>query len=453
MQQSESHNPRRHSVAGQARALTSLGLPLVGSQLAQTAIVTTDTLMLGWYDVTALAALTIASTFYFGTYILGAGFAWALMPMVAEAAERGDARQVRRLTRMAVWLSLAYSAVIAPVYFAGEPILHALGQEAEVARQGGRYLFVVVLAVPTALVFQSLRSYLTALEHTRVVLYATISAAIANVGLNWLFVFGNLGAPELGVVGAAVATVLVNLIMVGIAIAYVRMRTAEYTLFVNPFRPDWGAFMTVFRLGWPIGLTSLAEFCMFGAASVMMGWIGVVPLAAHGIALQISAITFMLHLGLSQAITVRIGQAHAHSDTRAIRAGALAANILSGIAVLGTVALFLLVPETLVGLFVDPEDPNRPAILAAGATLLMVAALFQLVDAAQVIALGMLRGVQDTRIPMIMAVVSYFLVGMPAAYTLGFIQNLDGVGVWLGLTIGLSCAAIMMQRRFWARYA
>ena len=205
-------------------------------------------------------------------------------------------------------------------------------------------------------------------------------------------------------------------------------------------------------IGLPIGLTLLAEVGLFAASSIMMGWLGAVPLAAHGIALQISSLTFMIPLGLSQAVTVRVGRAWGRQNTQEMRAAAVAGMLLAGIAVVITIAAFLLIPEILIGLFIDPDDPARPAILATGVALLAIAALFQLVDFGQVMGLGMLRGVQDTRIPMIMAIISYWLIGLPVSYLVGFAAGWGGVGVWLGLTVGLAAACIGMQARFWRRY-
>jgi MATE family multidrug resistance protein len=209
---------------------------------------------------------------------------------------------------------------------------------------------------------------------------------------------------------------------------------------------------SVFLVGLPIGFTLLSEVGLFAASSVMMGWLGEIPLAAHGIALQIASVTFMIPLGLSQAVTVRIGQADGRRDRDALRNAALAGMLLAGVAVCATITAFLVIPEFLIGLFVGPDDPARPAILATGVTLLAVAALFQLVDFGQVMGLGMLRGVQDTRMPMVIAVVSYWLIGLPVSYVLGFPMGLGGVGIWLGLSVGLAAACLSVQARFWWRY-
>ena len=439
------------SLRRQARDLLSLGLPLVGSQLAQIAIHTTDTLMLGWYDVTALAAVSLAGPVFFAVFILGAGFAWAVLPMVASSAGTDDDRQVRRTTRMGLWLSIGYGLVFTLPLMLFEPFFLAIGQQQEVSRIAGDYMQVYGLGLLPALLIMVLRSYLSALERTRVVLWMTIAMATANALSNYVLIFGNFGAPELGVFGAAISSLFSNVLGLTILVVYSQLRTPEYTLFQNFQRPDWEALVSVFRLGWPIGLTHLSEVGLFAMASIFMGWVGTIALAAHGIALQIASITFMVHLGLSQAITVRAGQAWGRRDVTLLKTASKAALVLSGLAVIATIALFLLVPETLIGLFVDVDDPDRDAILVTGAALLAVAALFQFVDAAQVMALGMLRGVQDTRVPMVLAGVSYWLIGIPVSYGLGFAIGMGGVGIWLGLTIGLAVAGALLQYRFWGK--
>ncbi|MEM9851638.1 MAG: MATE family efflux transporter, partial [Pseudomonadota bacterium] len=223
----------------------------------------------------------------------------------------------------------------------------------------------------------------------------------------------------------------------------------EYALLNNIHRPDWPAFGQVFRLGWPIGLTWLSEVGLFGMAGVMIGWVGKVELAAHGIAMQITSATFMVHLGLSQAATVRSGSAWGRRDRDGLRRVARAGFVLSMGFVAVTIAAFLTVPELLVGPFVDPAAPERGVVLVIGANLLACAALFQFVDAGQVMALGVLRGIQDTRVPMIIAALSYWGVGTPAAYALGFPLGFGAPGVWLGLVAGLTVAAVLLNLRLW----
>lgn len=450
--QSTSPTPRT-SVGGQARALLVLGLPLVGSHIAQILIGVTDTVMLGWYDITSLAAMSLAGPIFFILFIFGSGFGWAVTPMVASALARDDERQVRRVTRMGLWLSIGFGALTVPVFFFFEPILLAIGQKPDIAAEAARYMPWVGMGMIPALLVQVLKSYLSALELTRAILVAIIAAAVINAGVNYLLIFGNFGAPELGIVGAGIASLVSHVISLAALLAYALIKRPEHELLRNFHRPDPEALLRVFRVGLPIGFTLLAETGLFAASSIMMGWIGTIPLAAHGIALQIASVTFMIPLGLSQAATVRVGRAWGQQDREALRAAGLAGMALTGVAGLMTTAAFLLMPEFLVGLFIDPTDPDLPAILAAGVGLLAVAALFQLVDFGQVMALGMLRGVQDTKAPMFMAIVSYWLIGLPVAYLLGFTAGWGGTGIWLGLTFGLAAACVGMQIRFWRRYA
>ena len=438
---------------GQARALWALGLPLVGSQLAQVAIQTTDILMLGWYDVVALAGVALAGPIFFAVFIVGAGFAIGVMPLVASAAGTEDDRQVRRVTRMGLWLSIAFGVAIIPLFLFFEAFFLAIGQAPDVSNLGGQYMAYAGFGILPALIVMVMRSYLSALELTRIVLLATVATFFLNIAINYALIFGNWGAPELGVVGAAIASVIGHIFGVVILVVYALVKTPQYTLFQNFWRPDWEAMSRVFHLGWPIGITLLSEVGLFAIASVMMGWVGTIALAAHGVALQIASITFMIHLGLSQAITVRAGRAWGRSDRVMLRLACQAAMVLSAIAVCMTVFVFLVFPEPLLGAFIDPGDPDRIDILAVGVGLLAVAALFQTVDAAQVMALGMLRGVQDTKVPMIMAAFSYWVVGVPTSYLLGFTFGLDGVGIWLGLSVGLAVAGVLMQMRFWRRHA
>ncbi len=436
--------PKQH-----LRAIAVLGLPLILSHVAQFSISLTDALMLGWYDVTALAAQVLGGMMFFVLFLFGSGFAWAVMPMVAEAEAAGQSQQVRRVTRMAMWLSILFGAVTMPLIIWSEPLLLMLGQTEDIAREGSRYLRVAGWGIFPALLVMVLKSYLAALERTQVVLWVTVGAVGVNVLVNYALIFGNWGAPEMGIVGAAWASVAVQVVSLVLLAVYAGLVTREHALFIRFWRPDWEAFGQVFRLGWPIGITTLAEVGLFAASSVMMGWLGTLPLAAHGIALQVSSLMFMVHLGLGNVATVRAGRALGRRDIAGLRRGAQVVLALSLVMVAVTVVLFLLVPEPLMGVFLAPDEPDRAGVIAIGVVLLAAAALFQLADAAQVMALSLLRGVQDTRVPMMIATLSYWAVGMPVAYVLGFVLGWGGVGVWLGLAAGLALAGVFMMWRFW----
>jgi MATE family multidrug resistance protein len=428
-----------------------LGVPLIGGNLAQVSVQITDTVMLGWYDVDALAAVALGGTYMFTLMIMGAGIAFAVMPLVAAEESAGDRTQVRRITRMGLWLSAIYSACAMPLLIWGGSILAVFGQPPVVAMGAGEWLAIAGWGLFPGLGMFVLRSHLAALGRTHVVLWALVLAAIVNAIGDYVLIFGKFGAPELGIRGAAIAS-LATMTTSCLALAiYAARALPEHELFVRFWRPDWPVFRRVFRLGWPIGLTNVAEVGLFAATAFMMGLIGTVQLAAHGIALQIASATFLVHVGLSSAATIRVGGAWGRRDEQGLRRAALAATWLSAVFVLMTIALFLSVPRTLVGLFLDPYDPAAPAVLETGAWLLALAALFQAADAGQVMALGYLRGIQDTRVPMVLAAVSYWAVGMPMSYTLAFPLGMGPTGVWLGLVAGLTLAAIFLMLRFWRR--
>lgn len=431
------------------RALLLLGLPLIGGHVAQFAIGLTDTVMLGWYSVEALAAVVLGGTYFFVLFILGSGFAIAVMPLVAEADAAGDETAVRRVTRMGMWLSVVTAVVAFPLFWFSGSLLNGLGQDPEITAVTQAYLRLVGLGLLPALLVMVLKSYLAALGRTRVVFWVTVIAAIVNAVANWALIFGHWGAPELGVVGAAIASLLVQVVSLFGVVLYVVFRLPLHSLFVRVWRPDWEAFGHVFRLGVPIGLTSFLETGLFAASSVMMGWLGTLYLAAHGIALQLTSLAFMAHLGLSNAATIRAGNALGRKDTEHLARGARVAIVLSLVTALITVIVLLAFPRPLLDLFLNQNEPDRDAILTIGVSLVFVAALFQFVDGAQIMALGLLRGVKDTRAPMVIAAISYWVIGVPTGYAFGFWAGLDGVGIWLGLVVGLTVAAILLLWRFW----
>lgn len=423
-------------------AVYGLGLPLIGGHLAQIAIGVTDTVMLGWYGVAELAAGAIATTIYSVLMLVGSGFAWAVLPLAAAAHTVGDTQQLRRLIRMGLWLSTAFALAVMPLLLFSEDLLFR-GQDATVAGNGQAYLRIAGWGMFPALLGMVLKSFLSALERTRIIMWSTVAAAIGNALTNWALIFGNWGLPELGLQGAAVSSLIAQFAVLFGLVVYCVIRQAPRVqrVFWQLWRPHWPIARQVFRLGWPIGLTTLAESSLFAASAIMIGFMGETMLAAHGIALELASVTFMVHLGLSQAGTVRAGQALSRRDWLSLRRGSLAVAVCSVSFSVLTIITFLSVPEFLVSLFLSEGDRRAPEIIETGIALLAVAALFQLADGAQVVALGLLRGLQDTRVPMLLAAFSYWVVGAPAGYLLGFTAGMGGVGVWLGLVIGLALAA------------
>lgn len=445
----ETSNPTFMTKRGHARAIMTLGVPLVGGHLGQMAIGVTDTVMVGWYSIEGLAAITLAQTYFFVWFIFGSGFAMAVMPLVASFAAENDDTSIRRTTRMALWLSLGFGLLTLPLMIWAEPVLLALGQGAALSAAGAGYLAVAGFGIIPALLVMVLKSYLAALERTQVVFWITVFAAVINAGANYAFIFGNWGAPELGLVGAAVASVATQTVSLIGVILYIVFVVPQHQLFVRLWRSDFQMMIKVFLLGAPIGLTILSEVGLFSASALMMGWLGTIPLAAHGIAVQLASITFMVHLGLSNVATIRAGNAYGRRDVPHMARGALVTTAMSLAFAAVTIVVFVVWPEPLISAFMQRSEPARDGILAIGVGLLAMAALFQLVDGAQAIALGTLRGVQDTGVPMILAAISYWGVGVPTSYVLGFVFGWEGIGVWAGLVIGLGVAALLLNWRFW----
>ncbi|MEE4278812.1 MAG: MATE family efflux transporter [Halieaceae bacterium] len=432
-----------------ATAVLRIGLPLVGSHLAQIAIGVTDTVMLGWYGVPALAAGALGSSLFSLLMLVGSGFAWAVMPLAAAAANRNDDAQLRAVARMGLWLSAAYAVAVLPLMFWSETLL-LRGQDPDVAAGAQAYLRILCVGMFPALFAMVAKSYLSALEHTRGILWVTLVAAGGNALANWTLIFGNFGFPELGLDGAALASVLSHGTALGGLLLYSRFsrELRSRAILARIWCPDWSACRQVFRLGWPIGITTLAEAGLFAASAIMVGMLGEGVLAAHGIAMQLASITFMVHLGLSQVATVRAGRAASSGDRADLQRGAVVVLCFSAAFSTLAIGAFLLLPEALTGLFLSSSDARAAQIQPIAITLLALAALFQLADGLQVIVLGLLRGLQDTRVPMLVTTISYWCVGAPASYLLAFGLGFGGPGVWSGLVIGLALAALGLSWRF-----
>lgn len=429
------------------RSLFLLSLPLIGGHIAQILIGVGDTLIVGRYSTEALAALVLGTTIFFIIFILGAGFSFAAMALVSNANTGDDNTKIRRITRMALWLSLAFGLLVSPIFVFSERLLLFLGQEFNLSALASDYLIFSGIAIFPALSASVMRCYLAGMEYVKVTFYISIVAVLLNLLVNYLLVFGMFGLPELGIVGAGIATVFVNLFMFISFVIYAKIKLPQHNLFVRFWRPDRGVIGLVLKMGSAIGITSLAEAGLFSASSMMMGWVGQLELAAHGIALQLASITFMLHLGLSDAATIRVSSAFGKKDKIEIIIECWAAIVISlGLSFLA-ILIFLGFPKFLISAFLNSEELNANLIVELGISLLALAALFQLVDGGQALAIHLLRGLHDTTIPMYLAVISYWIIGLPSGYILTFHYNFDAQGIWLGLVIGLGFACLFLFLR------
>ena len=432
------------------KSLFFLGLPIVGGNIAQFSSSVVDTAMLGHYDPKTLASLIVASSVFFILLIVGGGFSFALVPVVAAHDARDEDTLVRRNTRMAIWLSIIFSTLVFPILYWSDSVLMFLGQSEELSQSAHEYLRIMAFVMFPALLDVTLRCYLTGLKHTNIVLWATVSGLICKTIIGWLFVFGKFGCPELGIEGAALSTLAGTLVILVFFVWHAQRYFPQHELFKNIWKPDVAALRRIFTLGLPIGLTYLAESGLFSGVTIMVGWIGEIEVASHGIAMQIMAITFMVHLGISQIATTLIGNAYGREDSLEVlrRIGICAISMSSAFAFI-IIVVFLSVPESLLSLFIDNSNPDSVAILSIGVSLMIIAACFQLTDGLQAVGLGLLRGMQDVKVPFIIALVSYWGVGFTTSYLLGIKFSYGPQGVWLGLVTGLAIASVLLLTRFW----
>ena len=433
------------------RATLALAWPLILANLTQQAIQATDVLLMGRLGATQLAAATLALnlTFTFNIFLLG--LITASSPMMATAlGQRFNAvRDVRRTFRAGLWLiAIAMPPYWLILWHVGD-IMRAFGRSAELASQGQTFLRAYMWCTAPWLLFQLLRSFVAALERPRVVLWLSLGGIGLNALLSWAMIFGHFGLPALGLRGGGLGSTLTWLIMCGALIAVVAFerRFRRFHVFGNWWRFDRQRTMAMVRLGWPIGLTMALEMGVFALAAYFMGWIGAPAVAAHAIALQIAAITFMVPLGLGQAATVRVGLALGRRDEVSVARAGWTAWVM-GVGFMAAMALVMwIIPRQLVTLFLA-DVPANAVVVGLAVSFLQVAAAFQLVDGAQVIGAGMLRGLHDTRWPLIFALLGYWGVGLGIGAWLAFAADWKGVGIWVGLASGLAAVAVLMLARW-----
>lgn len=439
-----------HGWATELRASFALAWPLIVAQLAQNLLFTTDVVLMGWLGPKYLAAGTLAGAFLMPFQLTGIGIVGAVAPLVAQARGRGDTKAVRRIVRQGFWVAILVATLLVPIVLNIRPIYLAIGQDPEVTALAESYMFAGFWMLYPALGIMVVRSFLSAFAATRVILVVTVIGVLVNALLAYTLIFGHFGFPRLELRGAALATGLVNVVMFFALLGYTltHRKLKRFHILVRFFKPDWPRFREILKVGLPIGLTVAAEVGLFSVAAILMGRLGTNETAAHAVALQLASTAFMVPLGLGMAATVRVGLAYGRGDTEGVRLAGWTAIVMGTGFMALTAALFLAVPHALVTIFLDSSDPANASALMLAATYLGIAGIFQLVDGAQVVAAHSLRGLSDTRTPMLLAIFGYWFVGLPTAYVLGFVFDLRGVGVWLGLATGLAFVAILLVSRF-----
>lgn len=449
-----SHIAARAAWTREIRATLALSLPLVLTSLAQIAMTATDVIFIGRLGSQALAASALGANLYAAIAFFALGLVTATAPMVARelGARRNSVRDVRRTVAQGLWAAVIISVPGCLALWHGEAILLAIRQPPELAAQASVYLRALLWALPPFLGFLVLRSFTAALQRPRAALWVALAGIVFNALADWALVFGHLGLPAMGLVGAGIASASASLFLfIGmIVVVYWDRQFRRYHLLGRLWQPDWQRLRALWKLGLPIAAATAFEVTIFNAAAFLMGWLGEAELAAHAVAIQIASISFMVPYGIAQAATVRVGHAFGAGDALAVqRAGWTAYGLGVGSMVIAAV-LMIAVPHWLLAAFFDVRAAENAQVLALATSYLAVAAVFQIVDGAQVMGAGMLRGLHDTRIPMVYAAIGYWGLGLPAGAALAFWAGWRGVGIWSGLAVGLGVVAVLMTRR-WLR--
>lgn len=439
----------------EARAMLLLAWPMILTNLAQVAMTATDVMIIGRLGADALAAGALGSNMYFAPLIFGLGLAYATSPMIAAeiGRKRHSVRDVRRTVRQGLWLAAIISIPIWILLWNSESILLAMGQDPALSAQAAIYVRHLQWAVLPFYGYIVLRSFISALERPGWALVIMALAVTLNAVGNWLLVFGKLGFPQMGIAGSGLATAIASFFMfVGLAVVVsMERRFRRYRLFGRFWRADWPRFWALLKLGAPISGILAFEVTIFNAAAFLMGLIGAASLAAHAIALQIASVTFMVPLGLAQAATVRVGLSYGAGDAEGISRSGWTALVM-GVSFMALMALVMITfPELLISAFIDITNPANTAVVGLAVTFLAFAALFQVADGAQAVAAGMLRGLQDTNVPMVYAAIGYWGIGLPLGALLAFKFGFAGSGIWIGLVAGLTVVAVLLIYRWLQR--
>ena len=442
--------PARHHLAAELGETMRLAAPMAATQLGQIAMMTTDLAFIGRLGDAAVAAAALAGTVYFVAFTVGMGLMSAVAPLAAQAYGARDPRGVRRSLHAGLWAALVISLPIMIFPLRGEQILHALGQADEPARLAQQYLFGLVWGVAPALWFIAIRGFMGAVNRPQPVLWITLAAIPLNALLVYLLLYGELGLPRLGLFGAGLATATVNgaTFLAGLWFATQRKPFKRYHVLAHLWRIDWGLMRQLVIIGAPISIAFMLEYGLFSSAALLMGMISTTALAAHQIALQVTAILFMVPYGISMAATVRVGHAVGREDAAGVsRAGLVAMGLGIAFGIVLTAAV-IVGRYAIARLFLGEALENADATIALAAQLLMVGATFFITDGLQTIAAGALRGMNDTRVPLLFAAVSYWGIGFCSAYALAFFTPLGATGVWVGLSVGTLVYATLLILRF-----
>lgn len=436
---------------GELRALIILGLPIAIAQFIQFSIYFIDTIMLGRIGPEALAAAGLGSVVYFGLWMLGSGPVMAVSPLISQSlgADKHDRKDARKTVRMTLWLLVFLTPFVFLLLIVVEPLIRLVNPE--LAKASAHYMMALAPGWPFALGMWVFRNFLAAIDKTRVPLIIVTLTVLLNALLNYFLIFGTFGFPRLELVGAGIASSISYVISFGMFIgyAYWDKKAREFDLLENVFKPHWGRFKEVMKLGWPISITNVFEGMLFNACLLLVAYIGTTEAAAYQVALNAAAMAFMLPFGFSIAGSVRVGLAKGANNPAAVRRVGLATIFVSILLIMLFAGLITFAPALVAEVYLSASSENNELVRQLVLSFLPIAAAFMLFDAVQVSANQLLRGLKDVQVPMWITGVSYWVFGFPIAWYLGLKTELGAVGVWYGLLAGLAVASILLGSRFY----
>jgi len=422
--------------------------------LGHTFVQLADNIMVGQLGTAELAAVSLGNSFVFIAMSLGIGFSTAITPLVAEADGAGNKKDAKSSLKHGLVLCTVLGFSLFGVILLAKPIMYVMKQPVEVVELALPYLDLVAFSLIPLIVFQAFKQFSEGLSQTKYPMYATVVANIINILLNYLLIFGNFGFPELGIVGAAIGTLVSRFFMV-IYLWFILKTKEKFRFYVTGFnftKIEKTVMKKIIELGFPSSLQMFFEVAIFTAAIWLSGVLGKNAQAANQIALNLSSMTFMFGMGLGVAAMIRVGNQKGLTNFKNLRRIAQSIFLLTFILEIFFAILFLVGRHWFPSLYLDIDDLTNLAdnseVLVMAAELLLVAAFFQISDGIQVVVLGALRGLQDVKIPTVITFISYWLIGFPVSYYLGLYTDLKSSGIWIGLLTGLTASAIMLYLRF-----
>lgn len=422
--------------------------------LGHTFVSLVDNIMVGQLGAAELAAVSLGNSFIFVAMSFGIGFSTAITPLVAEADTQRNFERGKSALKHGLFLCTTLGTVLFLLLLLAKPLMYVMDQPKEVVALALPYLDLVAFSLVPLIVFQAFKQFSDGLSLTKYPMYATIVANVINVVLNYLLIFGKFGFPELGIVGAAIGTLVSRVIMVFFLwwLLRVRDKSRAYVTNIKIFVLESPMLKKIINIGFPSAMQMFFEVAIFTAAVWLSGTLGQNPQAANQIALNLSSMTFMVATGLSVTAMIRVGNQKGLRNFTELRRIAISIFLLGIILAVVFALAFVLLHKILPTIYVDLEDPmdavNTHEVVAIASTLLIAAAIFQISDSLQVVALGALRGLQDVKIPTIMTFISYWGIGLPISYYLGKEDAMGSMGIWIGLIAGLTSAAIFLFIRF-----